>query len=231
MYYAKKIIPILILTIFYSCSSSKPKTTVQVSSKSKKKNISSSKIKKTISSPSQKADTQKKDELKNWQKVDFDKLDRKYNQLTLNVEDKKNKAFENLQRINEELSMSLQKQKIVAYDAISGKSDIERKLKIAQSETTELNSQMKDFNNIANANGVLKNDLSQARSQIKSLNNDISKRYKPNIYPTRPPSTEKNVVLTANLIQLYFFVSAIGANKTSGGIGKNELSINDTRPK
>jgi len=106
-------------------------------------------------------------------KVDFDKLDRKYNQLTLNVEDKKNKDFENLQRINEELSMSLQKQKIVAYDAISGKSDIERKLKIAQSETTELNSQMKDFNNIANANGVLKNDLSQARSQIKSLNNEL----------------------------------------------------------
>ena len=69
--------------------------------------------------------------------------------------------------------MSLQKQKIVAYDAISGKSDIERKLKIAQSETTELNSQMKDFNNIANANGVLKNDLSQARSQIKSLNNEL----------------------------------------------------------
>ena len=106
-------------------------------------------------------------------KVDFDKLNRKYKQLTLNVEDKKNKDFENLQRLNEELSMSLQKQKIVAYDAISQKSDIERKLKIVQSEATELNSQMEDFNNIAIVNGALKNDLSQARSQIKSLNNEL----------------------------------------------------------
>jgi len=95
MYYAKKIIPILILTIFYSCSSSKPKTTVQVSSKSKKKNISSSKIKKTISSPSQKADTQKKDELKNWQKVDFDKLESDYFSKSTGQKDTKKIKIEN----------------------------------------------------------------------------------------------------------------------------------------
>jgi hypothetical protein len=95
MYYAKKIIPILILTIFYSCSSSKPKTTVQVSSKSKKKNISSSKIKKTISSPSQQADTQKKDELKNWQKVDFDKLESDYFSKSTGQKDTKKIKIEN----------------------------------------------------------------------------------------------------------------------------------------
>jgi len=95
MYYAKKIIPILILTIFYSCSSSKPKTTVQVLSKSKKKNISSSKMKKTISSPSQKADTQKKDELKNWQKVDFDKLESDYFTKSTGQKDIKKIKIEN----------------------------------------------------------------------------------------------------------------------------------------
>ena len=56
---------------------------------------------------------------------------------------------------------------------LAKKSDIERKLKIVQSEATELNSQMEDFNNIAIVNGALKNDLSQARSQIKSLNNEL----------------------------------------------------------
>ena len=106
-------------------------------------------------------------------KVDFDKLDRKYKQLTSDLEAKNNKDTESLQRLNEELSLSLQKQKILAYDAISQKSDLQRKLKIAQAEASELNSQMNDFSNIANANGVLKNDLSLARSQINALNNKL----------------------------------------------------------
>ena len=95
MYYAKKIIPILILITFYSCSSSKPKTTVQVINKSKKKNISSSKIKKTISSSSQKADTPKKNGLKNWQKVDFDKLESDYFSKSTGQKDIKKIKLEN----------------------------------------------------------------------------------------------------------------------------------------
>jgi peptidoglycan hydrolase-like protein with peptidoglycan-binding domain len=106
-------------------------------------------------------------------KVDFDKLDRKYKQLTSDLEVKNNKDTESLQRLNEELNLSLQKQKILAYDAISQKSDLQRELKIAQAEATELNSQMNDFSNIANANGVLKNDLSLARSQINALNDKL----------------------------------------------------------
>jgi chromosome segregation ATPase len=107
-------------------------------------------------------------------KIDFDKLDRKYKQLASGLKAKNNKDTEKLQRLNEELSLSLQKQKILAYDAISQKSEFERKLKIAQTETMELNSQINDFSNIANANSTLKNDLSQARSQINSLNNKLN---------------------------------------------------------
>jgi len=107
-------------------------------------------------------------------KIDFNKLNRKYEQLSLNLKSKNNKDTEKLQRLNEELSLSLQKQKILAYDAISQKSELERKLKIAQTETMELNSQINDFSNIANANSTLKNDLSQARSQIDSLNNKLN---------------------------------------------------------
>jgi hypothetical protein len=107
-------------------------------------------------------------------KIDFDKLDRKYKQLASGLKAKNNKDTEKLQRLNEELSLSLQKQKILAYDAISQKSEFERKLKIAQTETMELNSQINDYSNIANANSTLKNDLSQARSQINSLNNKLN---------------------------------------------------------
>ena len=107
-------------------------------------------------------------------KIDFNKLNRKYEQLSLNLKSKNNKDTEKLQRLNEELSLSLQKQKILAYDAISQKSELERKLKIAQTETMELNSQINDYSNIANANSTLKNDLSQARSQIDSLNNKLN---------------------------------------------------------
>ena len=55
------------------------------------------------------------------------------------------------------------------------------------------------------------------------FNNDNSYRYRPIIYPTKPPKTEKIVVLKAILIQLYFFVRAIGANRTSGGIGNKMI--------
>ena len=106
-------------------------------------------------------------------KVDFDKLDRKYKQLTLDRETKNNKNTESLKKLNEELSVSLQKQKILAYDAISQKSDVEKKLKIAVAETMELNIQINDLSNIANANGALKNDLSQARSKINLLNDKL----------------------------------------------------------
>jgi len=106
-------------------------------------------------------------------KVDFDKLDRKYKQLSLNLKSKNNKDTEKLQRLNEELSLSLQKQKILAYDAISQKSDIEKKLKVAQVETMALNSQVNDLSNIVNANAAIKIDLSLARSQINSLNSKL----------------------------------------------------------
>lgn len=106
-------------------------------------------------------------------KINFNKLNRKYEQLSLNLKSKNNKDTEKLQRLNEELSLSLQKQKILAYDAISQKSEVERKLKIAQTETMELNSQINDFSNTVNVNGALKNDLSLARSQINALNDKL----------------------------------------------------------
>ena len=106
-------------------------------------------------------------------RVDFDKLDKKYKQLTSDLEAKNNKNTESLQKLNEELSVSLQKQKILAYDAISQKLDVEKKLKIALAETMEFNSQINDLSNIANANGALKNDLSQARTKINSLNDKL----------------------------------------------------------
>ena len=52
-------------------------------------------MKKTISSPSQKADTQKKDELKNWQKVDFDKLESDYFTKSTGQKDIKKIKIEN----------------------------------------------------------------------------------------------------------------------------------------
>jgi peptidoglycan hydrolase-like protein with peptidoglycan-binding domain len=107
-------------------------------------------------------------------KVDFDKLDRKYKQLASVLKAKNNKDTESLQRLNEELSLSLQKQKILAYDAISQKSEVEKKLKITQTEILELNTQINDLSNIANSNSALKYDLSQARSQINSLNNKLN---------------------------------------------------------
>ena len=106
-------------------------------------------------------------------RVDFDILDKKYKQLTSDLEAKNNKNTESLQKLNEELSVSLQKQKILAYDAISQKLDVEKKLKIALAETMEFNSQINDLSNIANANGALKNDLSQARTKINSLNDKL----------------------------------------------------------
>ena len=59
----------------------------------------------------------------NTRKVDFDKLDRKYKQLLQILKQKANEDLQRLTKVNEELSISLQKQKILAYDAISQKSD------------------------------------------------------------------------------------------------------------
>ena len=91
MYYIKKIVPIVLLTIFYSCSSSKPEATMQLSKNSKKKNTRPSKLKKNIYPSSQKTNVQKDNKLKNWQKVDFDKLESDYFSNSVKPDKKINK--------------------------------------------------------------------------------------------------------------------------------------------
>lgn len=91
MYYIKKIVPIVLITIFYSCSSSKPKATIQLSKNSKKMNTRPSEIKKNIYPSSQKANVQKDNKLKNWQKVDFDKLESDYFSNSVKPDKKINK--------------------------------------------------------------------------------------------------------------------------------------------
>ncbi|MDB4042252.1 hypothetical protein N9472_02340 [Methylophilaceae bacterium] len=44
-------------------------------------------------------------------------------------------------------------------------------------------------------------------------------------YPNIPPRTEPNVVIKAKFHALEGLVKHIGANMTSGGIGKNEDSL------
>lgn len=91
MYYIKKIVPIVLLTIFYSCSSSKPEATMQLSKNSKKTNTRPSKLKKNIYPSSQKTNVQKDNKLKNWQKVDFDKLESDYFSNSVKPDKKINK--------------------------------------------------------------------------------------------------------------------------------------------
>ena len=87
MYNLKRIVLILTLTIFYSCSSSKPKSTMQMSKNSKTKNTTIPKNKKNITSLPQKTKIQKNDKLEKWQKVDFDKLESDYFSSSVNQTD------------------------------------------------------------------------------------------------------------------------------------------------
>lgn len=110
MYYIKKILPIVLITIFYSCSSSKPKATIQLSKNSKKMNTRPSEIKKNIYPSSQKANVQKDNKLKNWQKVDFDKLESDYFSNSVKTDTNKNKIeisqnkIKNLETLPEKVS-------------------------------------------------------------------------------------------------------------------------------
>jgi len=106
-------------------------------------------------------------------KIDFDKLDRKYKQLTSDFEAKANIDVQRLTKANEELSISLQKQKILAYDAISQKSTLEEDIKITRAEANKLSKQLSDLNNVATLNSSLKSDLSEARYQINSLKEEL----------------------------------------------------------
>ena len=111
MYYIKKIVPIVLITIFYSCSSSKPKATIQLSNNSKKMNTRPSEIKKNIYPSSQKANVQKDNKLKNWQKVDFDKLESDYFSNSVKTDTNKNKIeisqnkIKNLETLPEKVSI------------------------------------------------------------------------------------------------------------------------------
>jgi chromosome segregation ATPase len=107
-------------------------------------------------------------------KIDFDKLDRKYKQLASDFEAKGNVDVQRLTKANEELSISLQKQKILAYDAISQKSTLEEDLKITRAEANKLSKQLSDLNNVATLNSSLKFDLSEARYEINSLKEELA---------------------------------------------------------
>ena len=58
-----------------------------------------------------------------------------------------------------------------------------------------------------------------------------SKKNAPIKYPNIPPITEKTVVIRKILMKSFFFDITIGITITSGGIGKNELSTNETTAK
>jgi peptidoglycan hydrolase-like protein with peptidoglycan-binding domain len=106
-------------------------------------------------------------------KIDFDKLDRNYKQLLSDFEAKGNEDLQRLTKINEELSISLQKQKILAYDAISQKSDIEKDLKITRAESNRLGKQLSDLSNVSTLNSSLKSELNEARYEINSLKDEL----------------------------------------------------------
>ena len=106
-------------------------------------------------------------------KIDFDKLDKKYKQLTSDFEAKANIDVQRLTKANEELNISLQKQKILAYDAISQKSTLEEDIKITRAKANKLSKQLSDLNNVATLNSSLKFDLSEARYQINSLKEEL----------------------------------------------------------
>ena len=106
-------------------------------------------------------------------RIDFDKLDKKYKQLASDFEAKGNVDVQRLTKANEELSISLQKQKILAYDAISQKSTLEEDIKITRAEANKLSKQLSDLNNVATLNSSLKSDLSEARYQINSLKEEL----------------------------------------------------------
>ena len=106
-------------------------------------------------------------------RIDFDKLDKKYKQLASDFEAKGNVDVQRLTKANEELSISLQKQKILAYDAISQKSNLEEDIKITRAEANKLSKQLSDLNNVATLNSSLKSDLSEARYQINALKEEL----------------------------------------------------------
>ena len=54
---------------------------------------------------------------------------------------------------------------------------------------------------------------------------------KPIRYPNKPPITEETVQIKANIKAFVLFAIIIGIKIISGGIGKNELSINDINAK
>lgn len=106
-------------------------------------------------------------------RIDFDKLNKKYKQLASDFEAKGIVDVQRLTKANEELSISLQKQKILAYDAISQKSTLEEDIKITRAEANKLSKQLSDLNNVATLNSSLKSDLSEARYQINSLKEEL----------------------------------------------------------
>ena len=57
------------------------------------------------------------------------------------------------------------------------------------------------------------------------------KKMYPIIYPKRAPKTEKIVAIAAIFINSFFFAITIGIIITSGGIGKKELSMKDSKAK
>ena len=111
MYNVKRIVLILTLTILNSCSSSKPKSTMQISKNSKMKNTTIPKIEKNITSLPQKTEIRKNDKLEKWQKVDLDKLESDYFSSSVNQTDTyKNKIeisqdkIQNTEPITEKIS-------------------------------------------------------------------------------------------------------------------------------
>ena len=58
-----------------------------------------------------------------------------------------------------------------------------------------------------------------------------SKKDDPMKYPKIPPNTQKIVAIKKILKNSFFLEKTIGVIITSGGIGKKELSINETSPK
>ena len=56
----------------------------------------------------------------------------------------------------------------------------------------------------------------------------LKKKY-PIAYPATPPSTEENVQINAYTHALILLAITIGIRSMSGGIGKKELSANETK--
>ena len=124
MYNVKRTVLILTLTIFYSCSSSKPKSTMQTSKNSKTKNITIPKIEKNITSLPQKTKIQKNDKLEKWQKVDLDKLESDYFSSSVNQTDSDKNKIE------------ISQDKIQSTESIAGKISKKAVLKTTQKLNT-----------------------------------------------------------------------------------------------